>query len=99
MNMQAMMAQAQRMQRDIEKKKKEVEESIYTGESEWVLVEFNGKRKLKKLTIKYNDDISNDEKDILEDMISIAINDAFKKIDSDYNKKLGSYGNMLNGLL
>lgn len=97
--MQAMMAQAQKMQRDIEKKKSEVESQSFVGESEWVTVTFNGKRELLSLKIKYDGVIDSEDKEALEDMISIAIKDAFSKIDAEYNLKLGSYGQALNGLL
>ena len=43
MNMQNLMAQAQRMQRDIMKKKEEVEKKIFVGSSELVTVTVNGK--------------------------------------------------------
>lgn len=98
MNMQQIMAQAQKMQRDIEKNKKEIEESTFSGESEWVSVEFSGSRKLKKINIKYEGTITSDDKDVLEDMLNIAISDALSKIDAEYNKKMGSYGSSLNGL-
>ena len=36
MNMQNLMAQAQKMQRDIENKKKELDSMEFVGHSEWV---------------------------------------------------------------
>ena len=44
MNMQNLMAQAQKMQRDITKKKEEIDNSTFEGDSEWVKVEINGKK-------------------------------------------------------
>ena len=38
MNMQNLMAQAQKMQRDITKKKEELDNSTFEGVSEWVKV-------------------------------------------------------------
>ena len=43
MNMQNLMAQAQKMQRDITAKKDELEKTEFTGKSEWVEVVFNAK--------------------------------------------------------
>ena len=43
------MAQAQKMQRDLAKKKEEIDNSIVIGESEWVQVEINGKKELQKI--------------------------------------------------
>lgn len=98
MNMQSIMAQAQKMQRDITKKKEEIDATEFTGKSEWVEVVFNGKKELKQLKILYTGSIEEDEKEILEDMISIAIKDAMNKIDKEIEKKLGAYGQSLNGL-
>ena len=41
-----MMAQAQRMQRDITKKKEEIDKTEFSGKSEWIDVVFTGDKKL-----------------------------------------------------
>lgn len=98
MNMQSLMAQAQKMQKDILKKKEEVDSKIFNGKSELVDVEVNGKKEVVSVKIKSND-LSSDDIEILEDMILIAINDANGKVDEELNKVMGPYGNSLNGLL
>ena len=98
MNMQSIMAQAQKMQRDITKKKEEIDATMFTGKSEWVEVVFNGKKELKSMKILKVGIIEEDDKEILEDMLSIAIKDAFKQIDAETEKKLGAYSQSLNGL-
>ncbi len=98
MNMQSLMAQAQKMQRDITKKKEEIDATEFIGKSEWVEVTYNGKKELKKFKILKEGAIEEDEIEILEDMVSIATNDALKKIDAEIEKKLGSYGQSINGL-
>ena len=98
MNIQNMMAQAQKMQRDIEKKKAEIDATIFTGKSEWVEVEFYGNKKLKSIKILKDGGIEQDEFEILEDMITIATNDALEKIEKETADKMGSYGSALNGL-
>lgn len=94
MNMQQLMQQAQKMQRDITKKKDEIDSMEFVGKSEWVEVFFNGKREIKSFKILKDGVIDNDDKEMLEDMIAIAIKDAFKKIDDETEKKLGSYSSM-----
>ena len=96
MNMQALMQQAQKMQRDITKKKEELNKKEFTGSSEMVDVVFNGDKQLKSVKIKV--DIENDDKEVLEDMITIAVNDAMSQIDKETEKVLGAYGNQLGGL-
>lgn len=93
MNMQQIMQQAQRMQRDITKKKEEIDKMKFLGKSEWVEIVFNGKREIKSFKI-LKDEIDGDDKEMLEDMIMIAIKDAFSKIDKESESKLGSYASM-----
>ena len=93
MNMQQIMQQAQRMQRDITKKKEEIDKMEFLGKSEWVEIVFNGKREIKSFKI-LKDEIDGDDKEMLEDMIMIAIKDAFSKIDKESESKLGSYASM-----
>ena len=99
MNMQNLMAQAQRMQKDIMNKKAEVDKKIFPGKSELVDVEVNGKKELVSVSIKNKSDITPDDLEILQDMIIIAVNDAMKKVDDELNEVMGPYGNSLNGLL
>lgn len=94
MNMQNIMAQAQKMQREITKKKEEVENSTFTGKSEWVTVEINGKKELLKYTITYEGTIENEDKEILEDMTKIAFNQACATVDRAFEEKMGAYGNL-----
>ena len=49
MNMQSIMAQAQRMQRDIQKKKDEINQKLFPGKYEFVEVILNGKKELTKI--------------------------------------------------
>ena len=93
MNMQQIMQQAQRMQRDITKKKEEIDKMEFLGKSEWVEIVFNGKREIKSFKI-LKDEIDGDDKEMLDDMIMIAIKDAFSKIDKESESKLGSYASM-----
>lgn len=97
MNMQQIMQQAQRMQRDIEKKKGELDAMMFQGKSEWIEIEFNGKKDIKSFKILKEGIIDEDDKEMLEDMIMIAIKDAFTKIENETEKKLGNFASM-NGL-
>ena len=90
MNMQQIMQQAQRMQREITKKKEEIDNTDFSGKSEWVEIVFNGKREIKSFKILKDGVIDADDKEMLEDMIMIAIKDAFSKIDKETESKLGN---------
>lgn len=97
MNMQQIMQQAQRMQRDIEKKKGALDAMTFQGKSEWIEIEFNGKKDIKSFKILKDGIIDEEDKEMLEDMIMIAIKDAFTKIENETEKKLGNFASM-NGL-
>ena len=97
MNMNALMQQAQRMQKDIQKKQEEINNTEYTGTSELVDVVVMGNKTVKKVSIK-NKNIDSDDIEILEDMIAIALNDAISKINKDVDSKIGMYGKQLGGL-
>ena len=98
MNMQAMLQQAQRMQKDIQAKQEEIEKSEFTGTSEMVDITIYGSKKIKSVNLKVK---SLDEEDIevLEDMIKIAMNDAISKVEKETEAKLGSYSKQLGGLI
>ncbi len=92
MNMQNLMAQAQRMQRDMQKKKDEIDSTLFTGNSEMVEVVFNGKKEM--VSIKIKSEIASDDKEILEDMIVLASKDAIAKVDKEIEEKMGSLGGL-----
>ena len=47
MNMQNMMAQAQKIQRDMQKKQDELNGMIFEGKSEWATITLSGKKVIK----------------------------------------------------
>lgn len=97
MNMQSIVAQAQRMQKEITKKQEEIAKSTFIGESEWITVTMTGDKKINRIDIKYTGDL-NEDKDMLSDMMTIALNDAYAKIDKEIENKLGAYSKQLGGL-
>jgi len=98
MNMQALMQQAKKMQRDMEKAKSEVEAMTFTAKSALVEAEVNGKKELTKLTILDKENIEKDDLDMLEDMILVAVNEALKKAEDTMNDKMGKMAPNIPGL-
>ncbi len=98
MNMQAIMAQAQKMQRDVMKKKEEVDNKEFIGKSEWVEAVVMGNKTVKEIRIIKEGTIDDEDREVLQDMLVIAINDAMAQIDKEMEKAMGPYGNALNGL-
>ena len=99
MNMQAMMAQAQKMQRDLMKQKEEIGKKLFSGKSELVEVVFNGNKEIVSIEIKKDKALEIDDIEILEDMLKIAIKESLSKIDKEMNDKMGAVAGPLSGLL
>ncbi len=99
MNMNALMQQAQKLQRDMEKKQKELKETEYVGESQLVEVVLMGDKSMKSINFKSMDDFDKDDLEILQDMIKIAHSDAISKIEKDIESKMGPYAKQLGGLM
>lgn len=99
MNIQNLMREAQKMQKNLEKTQKELSESTYEGTSSLVNIVLNGNKNIVSVKIKAPEEISADDVELLEDMIMVAFNDAAKKVDADKEQKLGKYGQGLAGLM
>ena len=98
MNMQAIMMQAKKMQRDIEKTQNELESKTYEGKSQLVTAVVGGNNKLISINIDV-DSIEQDDKEMLEDIVYVAVNDVINQIKKEKEKKLGKYTNGLGGIL
>ena len=94
MNMQAMLKQAQALQKDMMKVKSELDNTEFTGESSLVKVVLKGTKEVIKVDIDAKDGLEAEDIEALEDMILVAINDANKKIDSATEKKMSKFGNI-----
>ena len=94
MNMQAMLKQAQALQKDMLKVKDEIDSTEFVGESSLVKVTLKGTREAVKVEIDLDDDFEKEDLEALEDMIVLAINDANKKIDAMTEMKMGKFGNI-----
>ena len=94
MNMQAMLKQAQALQKDMLKIKGELDNTDFYGESSLVKVTVKGTKEVVKVEIDAKDGLDSDDIEMLEDMIVLAINDANKKIDAMTEKKMGKFGNI-----
>ena len=97
MNMQAMMKQAQKLQKDMMKSKEEIDNKIFEGKSSLVTVEMKGTKEIVSVKID-SDSIDKDEIELLEDMIQVAVNDASKKVDQETEEKMGKYTKGMPGL-
>ena len=94
MNIQAMMKQAQALQKDMMKIKDEIDNTEFTGESSLVKVVVKGTHEVVKVEIDKENSLDADDIEMLEDMLVVALNDANKKIDKTTKSKMGKFGNI-----
>lgn len=92
MNMQNMMRQAQKLQKQMEQKQADLAASQFTGKSaqELVTVTFTGNKKL--ISIDYKEAVVDPEDiETLQDMTTQAINDALSQVDDATKKIMGAF--------
>lgn len=97
MNIQAMMKQAQKLQKDMMAAKNEIDSQIFEGSSSIVNVKVNGKKEIIEVKIS-SEQIEPDDIEMLQDMIVVAVNEAMKKVDEETEKKMGKYTQGLPGI-
>lgn len=97
MNIQAMMKQAQKLQKDMMNAKKEIDETEFECTKSFVTVKAMGNKKIKSVKIDM-ESISNDEVEMVEDLIIVTINELMDKIDKETEKKMGKYTQGMPGL-
>lgn len=95
MNIQALMKQAQNLQKDMMKVKSEIDKKEFVGESSFVKATVTGDKKIVKIEIANKEELGSDDMEILEDMIVVAINDAFNQVDKELEAKMGKFGNAI----
>ncbi len=98
MNMQAILKQAQNLQKDMLKEQEKINSTIFEGESSLVKVKINGKKEILEVIIDKSSSMDVDDLEALQDMIMIAVNDAMKKVDKMTNDKMGKFANGMPGL-
>ena len=97
MNIQAMMKQAQQLQKKMMDEKKAIDSKVFTGKSSLVSITMTGDKKVTGVDINM-DSIESDDKEMLEDMIMLAVNDAIGKINKETESKMGKYTQGIPGL-
>ena len=83
-----LMKQAQQMQEDMQKAQDELASMVVTGESGggMVKVAMTCKHDVRRLEIE--DSLLKDDKEMLEDLIAAAFNDAIRKVEQTVQEKL-----------
>lgn len=99
-NMNNLMKQAQKMQRQMEETQKQLEEAEVTATAGGGAVEVtvSGRHEVTKVKLA-EEVVDPDDIEMLEDLIMAATNEALRKIDENSQKAMGAITGGLGGLL
>ena len=98
MNMQAMLKQAQNLQKKMMSEQEAINNMVFTAKNGLVTVTMKGNKRIEKVAIDKSGDLNADDVEMLEDMIMLAVNDALSQIDKETEQKLGKYTSGMPGL-
>jgi len=82
-----LMKQAQQMQADMQKAQEELASQTVTGESGAGMVRITMTCKHQVKALEIDDALVGDDKDMLEDVVIAAFNDAVRKVESTLQEK------------
>lgn len=97
MNMQAMLKQAQKLQKEMMNEKEKIDQMEFEGKSSFVTVKINGKKEVIGVNID-QEQLEKEDIEILQDMLVVAFNDAMKQVDTITEKNMGKYTQGLPGI-
>ena len=97
MNMQAMLKQAQNLQKEMMKSQEAITNMTFEAKNGLVSVVMKGNKKLDKVLID-SEDFASDDLEMLQDMIVVAVNEALAKIEKTTEEKMGKYTKGIPGL-
>lgn len=83
-----MMKQAQEMQANMQKVQEELAQTEVTGEAGagLVAVTMTGRHDVRKVNI--DDSLMSEDKEVLEDLLAAAVNDAVRKVEANSKEKM-----------
>ena len=97
MNIQAMMKQAQKLQKDMMNAKDEIDNTEFEVTKSFVQVKAKGNKKIQSIKIDM-ESLEKDDVEVLEDLLQVAINELMDNIDKETEKKMGKYTQGMPGL-
>ncbi len=97
MNLQAMMKQAQKLQKDMMNAKEEIDNTDYEISKSFVTIKAKGNKTITSIDINM-DSLEKEDVEVLQDLLQVAINELFNNIDKDIEKKMGKFSNGMPGL-
>lgn len=97
MNIQAMMKQAQKLQKDMMNAKEEIDNTVFSSTKSFVTVTAKGNKKIESIKLDI-DSIDKEDMETLEDLMLVTINELMDQIDKETESKMGKYTQGMPGL-
>lgn len=97
MNIQAMMKQAQKIQKEMMEAKGKLDEQEFESSNSFVTVKALGNKTIKEIKID-SEKLENDDIEMLQDLIVVVINDVMNQIEKETEKVMGKYTQGMPGL-
>ena len=97
MNIQAMMKQAQKLQKEMSDTKNEIDNKTYEFTKSFVTIKMKGNNVLEEVKINM-DSLEKEDIEMLEDLLLVAINEANSQIAQELEEKMGKYTKGIPGL-
>ena len=91
-----LMKQAQEMQANMQKAQEEIASLEVTGESGGGMVKITMTGKYEARRVSIDDSLLGDDKDMLEDLVAAAINDAAHKVEASTQERMSGLTTGLN---
>ena len=91
-----LMKQAKQMQEQFQKAQEDLANLVVVGESGagLVRVEMNGRHDVVKLDL--NDSLMSEEKEVIEDLLASAVNDAVRRLEDKKKESIGDMAGNFN---
>ncbi|HCK89118.1 MAG TPA: nucleoid-associated protein, YbaB/EbfC family [Erysipelotrichaceae bacterium] len=93
MDLQKLMEQAKKMQEELGAMEQELGDTVYIGKSggsEGVMVKVNGRNEAQEITLPKELIPNDDDREMLQDLILIAFNEAVANASEDREARLGA---------
>ena len=91
-----MMKQAQKMQADMQKAQEQIASMVVEGQAGggMVKVTMNGRHEIHRVAL--DDSLMDDDKEMIEDLLAAAVNDAVRRIETETQQKMSGVTDGMN---
>lgn len=97
MNIQAMMKQAQKLQKEMLQTKSEIDNKTFEITKSFMSLKMKGNKTVEEVKINL-EQCEKEDIEMLEDLILVSVNELIKQIDKETEEKMGKYTKGMPGL-